>query len=115
MHEYGMVESLLCQVDENVHAQAGQRATRIVIGMTGATAAEERLLQGAFARLKAGTTADTAELVVERTPFGMYCLDCCEVSALADGVGRRCAHCGSNMTLPTDRHDVCLKSVEIEV
>jgi hydrogenase nickel incorporation protein HypA/HybF len=115
MHEYGIVESLLSQVDQNVHAQAGQRAVRIVLSVTGATAADERLLRDAFEQFKTGTTAGAAELVLERAPLKVYCLDCEAWAFPADGHGLHCPHCGSGTTLPADRQDVCLKSVEIEV
>jgi hydrogenase nickel incorporation protein HypA/HybF len=115
MHEYGIVESLLSQVDKNVRAYAGQRAVRIVLAVTGATVAEEGLLREAFEQFKSGTTAGAAELVLERVPLKVYCLDCENWAFPADGHGLRCPRCGSGATLPADRHDVCLKSVEIEV
>lgn len=115
MHEYGIVESLLSQVDVNVHAHAARRATRVVISVNGATAADERLLRDAFETFKHGTTASQAELVLERVPLRMYCLDCEDWTAAEDGHGRRCRRCGGGATLPADHHDVCLKSVEIEV
>lgn len=115
MHEYGVVESLLRQVDQNVRAHAGRRAVRVVLTVTGATAAEEGLLRDAFEIFKYGTAAGEAELVLERVPLKVHCLDCGILAVLDDGHGRDCPHCGSGATLPADRHDLCLKSVEIEV
>lgn len=115
MHEYGIVQSLLSQVDDSVHAHAGLRAIRVVVGVNGATHADERLLREAFEVFKGGTTASQAELVLQRLPFNLYCLDCEAWAFLDDGDGRRCPHCGSGATLPADRHDVCLNSVVIEV
>lgn len=115
MHEYGIVRGLLSLVDENVRAHAGRRAVRVVLGLGGATTAEEHTLRDAFEVFKAGTTASHAELVLEHAPDMVYCLDCAAVAVLPAGHGRRCPQCGSGAALPAGRQDICLKSVEIEV
>lgn len=115
MHEYGIVRGLLSLVDENVRAHAGRRAVRVVLGLGGATAAEEHALRDAFEAFKAGTTASDAELVLEHAPLNVYCLDCTAMAFLPGGHGRRCPQCGSGAALPVDRQDIYLKSVEIEV
>lgn len=112
MHEYGMVRELLRQVDESVHAQSGRRAARVVLGVSGATGPEECMLRDAFEAFKTGTSAGQAELVIERAPFEVCCLDCGALAGPADG---QCSRCGSCTVLPAGGQDIFLKSVEIEV
>ena len=112
VHEYVMVRELLSQVDASVRAQAGRRAVRVVLGVTGATGPEERLLRDAFDMFKAGTSAGQAALVLECAPSEVCCLDCGALAMLADG---RCSRCGGGTVMPAGRHDIFLKSVEIEV
>jgi Zn finger protein HypA/HybF involved in hydrogenase expression len=112
MHEYGMVRDLLAQVDQIVRVQAGRQAVRVVLGVTGATGPEEHLLRDAFDAFKVGTSAGQAELVLERAPFEVCCLDCGAVAMPAQG---RCSLCGSGTVLPASGQDIYLKSVEIEV
>jgi len=115
MHEYGIVRSVLSVVDEQVHAHDGRRALRVLLGASGMTGAEERLLHQAFDAFKADTTARDAELVVERVPLEVCCVDCGAQASLADSHDRRCPRCGSDAALPIRGQDIFLKSVEIEV
>jgi Zn finger protein HypA/HybF involved in hydrogenase expression len=112
VHEYGIVRGLLSLVDEQVRAHGGRRAVRVVLGVTGASGPEERLLRDAFEAFKTGTSADEAELVLERAPAEVCCLGCGRLAIAANG---RCPRCGSATVLPARAQDICLKSVEIEV
>ncbi|HEY5989399.1 MAG TPA: hydrogenase maturation nickel metallochaperone HypA [Streptosporangiaceae bacterium] len=115
MHEYGIVRNLLSAVDEHVRAQAGRRparAVRVVLSVTGVTGPDEHVLRDAFDAFKAGTSADQAELVLERAPLEICCLACGRLAIPANG---RCPLCGSDTILPAKVQDICLKSVEIEV
>lgn len=114
MHEYGIVRDLLSVVDEHVRAQARRRAARavrVVLGVTGATAPQEHLLRAAFDAFKAGTSADQAELVLERAPLEVCCLSCGHLAESANG---QCPLCGGDTVLPARVQDIFLISVEIE-
>lgn len=112
MHEYGLVRDLLAQIDETVREQAGRRAVRVIVCATGVSGAEERVLREAFATFRAGTSASQAELLVDRMPSQVCCLDCGVVAIPADGW---CSLCGGGAVVPAGRRDFWLKSVEIEV
>lgn len=112
MHEYGIIKGLLSLVDEHVQAHSGRRAVRVVLGVTGVSGPEEHLLRDAFEVFRTGTSADAAELVLERAPSYACCLGCGHVSAPDTG---RCPSCGSATFRPSQAPDICLKSVEIEV
>jgi hydrogenase nickel incorporation protein HypA/HybF len=114
MHEYGIVRSVLSLVDENVRANDGRRAVRVLLSVSGLAAGEERLLREAFDTFKAGTLAGDADLVLEDAPVEVWCPDCGARARLAGGQDRRCPQCGSGAVLIAPG-DIVLKSVEIEV
>ncbi len=115
MHEYGIVQDLLSQVDENVRANAGRRAVRVLLSVSGMAAGEERLLREAFDTYKAGTLANDADLVLQRAPVEAWCPDCGAATWLTGGQDECCPDCGSEAALPVHPQDIVLKSVEIEV
>lgn len=115
MHQYGLVEDLLLRIDENVHANEGRRAVRVLLSVSGMPPAEESHIQSTFDTLKIGSTASEAELAFEYVPFEASCLDCGTNSLIADGADACCPECGSHATRPAHGEVIFLKSVEIEV
>jgi hydrogenase nickel insertion protein HypA len=113
MHEYGIVQNLLSQVDEQVRDHAGKRAVRVVLAVEGGHV-DERFLRDAFDTFKAETTARYAELVVTQKPLEVWCPDCGATAEVAhdEKACPRCGGVGIRMA-PTD--EIFLQSVEIEV
>jgi hydrogenase nickel incorporation protein HypA/HybF len=114
MHEYGIVRGLLSLIDDNVRANAGRRAVRVFLSVSGVAAGEERVLREAFDTFKAGTLACDADLVLEHAPLEAWCPDC-GATWLTGGQDGCCPECGGDAALPVRPQDIYLKSVEIEV
>lgn len=106
---------MLSEVDNNVRANAGLRAVRVCLSVSGMAPAEERMLLEAFDTFKTGSTASEAELQLEHAPCEVYCLDCGCQALLADPSEPHCGKCGSAATRPVHGEVIFLKSVEIEV
>ena len=115
MHEYGMVQGVLSQVDESVHANAGKRAVRVVLTVTGMTTREQDVLRDAFDACKAGTVAHDADLELERGPTEAWCPGCGAVTWLTGALCERCPDCGGDTPRPVTAPEIYLTSVEIEV
>ena len=114
MHEYGIVQELLSEVDRGVRANAGKRATRVVVTVS-AGGIEEEILRGAFDLAKGHTSAEGAELAVQYAPLDVPCLGCGALVHLADPAESSCPACGSSLWQATGRSTVTLTSIEIEV
>jgi hydrogenase nickel incorporation protein HypA/HybF len=115
VHEHGIVQNLLSQVEENVRANAGRQAVRVWLSVGGMTAGEQHMLQEAFDTCKAGTLAHQAELVLHSAPTAAWCAECGAMTWLTAGQHQRCPACGSGTALPVHPQDIYLESVEIEV
>lgn len=113
MHEYGIVQSLLSQVDEQVRAHEGKRAVRVVLAVDGGHV-HERFLRDAFDTFKLETTASDAELVVTQASAEVWCPTCgarSEVRYLQS----TCPSCSSATLAFGSADEIYLQSVEIEV
>jgi hydrogenase nickel incorporation protein HypA/HybF len=113
VHEYGIVQDLLSQVDRQVHGHHGKRAVRVVLAIDGGHV-EEQFLRDAFDMFKAQTTARDAQLVVTQAPVELWCPDC-EVPTTVAHKDDACPRCGGAGVLMTSTDEICLQSVEIEV
>jgi hydrogenase nickel insertion protein HypA len=113
MHEYGIVQSLVSQVDEQVRGHEGKRALRVVIAVDGEHV-DEGFLRDAFDMLKVETTASAAELVVTHRPTELWCPDCDALERVAHG-DSACPQCGGACVEMTSADGIYLQSVEIEV
>ena len=113
MHEYGIVQNLLSQVDEQVHGHQGKQAVRVVLAVDGGHI-DERFLRDAFDMFKAETTARNAELVVTQKPVVLWCPACGKLTAVSrEEPG--CPRCGGAGVQMTSSDEIYLQSVEIEV
>lgn len=113
MHEYGIVQDLLAQVDQQVRGHQGTRAVRVVLSIDGRHI-DEKFLRGAFDMFKGESTASDAELVVTQSPAELWCPQC-EASSQAANEDPACARCGGAGVLMTSTDEIYLQSVEIEV
>ncbi len=112
MHEYGVVQDLLSQVDAQVREHQGRRAVRVVVVVDGGHL-DEGFLRDAFDAFKAETTAGGAELVVERRPVEAWCPECGARSLVAPADGA-CPRCGGAGMHTASGDEIYLQSVEIE-
>ncbi len=114
MHEYGIARELVSEVERNVRAHAGVRASRVVVAVSPG-ALEEESLRVAFDTVRVDTVAARAELAVEHVALDAYCLDCAGELHVDDVAGFRCPECGSERWRPVGTPGVLLRSVEIEI
>lgn len=114
MHEYGIAEELVSQVDCNVRAHCGVRAARVVVEISPG-ALDEQSLRTAFDMASRETTAAHAELTVEFVPLEGYCLECGSALHIDEVVEFRCPTCGSTTWRAMSPPGVALRSIEIEV
>lgn len=113
MHEYGIVQDLLSQVDEQVRNHQGKRAVRVVLGVDGGHV-DEAFLRDAFDMFRVETTARDAELIVTRAPVDLWCPECGARTTAARG-DSACPRCGGAGVLMPSTDEIYLQSVEIEV
>lgn len=113
MHEYGIVQNLLSQVDQQVRGHEGKRAVRVVLAIAGGHV-DERFLRDAFDTFKSETTARDAELVVKQTPRDGWCPSCGTRATVAHA-DSACPRCGGAGVQMTSTDEIYLQSVEIEV
>lgn len=76
MHEASLVASLLRQVDELALQHRGGRATQVRVEIGLLAGVEPILFQEAFVRLRAGTSAAEAELLIDTVGLTCWCRDC---------------------------------------
>jgi Zn finger protein HypA/HybF involved in hydrogenase expression len=113
MHEYGIVQNVLSQVDEQVKAHAGKRAVRVFLAVDGGHI-DERFLRDAFDMFKASTTARDAVLVVTHREIEGWCPDCgARTTVMRESA--RCPYCGGAALQTASVDEIYLQSVEIEV
>lgn len=113
MHEYGIVQSLLSQVDDQVWSHQGRRAVRVELAIDGGHV-DERFLRAAFDTFKVESTARSAELIITQAPTEVWCPSC-EARLPAADREPICPSCGGACVRVDLSNEIYLKSVEIEV
>lgn len=114
MHEQGVAQELVAEVDRVVRAHLGSRASRVVVRVP-AGALEEESFRVAFDLARQATTAAAAELAVEHVALDGYCFGCGSVVSVENVACFACPVCGSGTWRPSGARSVTLASVEIEV
>ncbi len=113
MHEYGIVRSLLAQVDTHVRDHKGKRAVRVMVAIDGGHV-DEMFLRDAFATFSAQTSSSAAELVVTQAPADVWC-PACEARTTVAGGAQLCPRCANPTVRLKATGEIYLQSVEIEV
>jgi hydrogenase nickel incorporation protein HypA/HybF len=76
MHEASLVTSLLRQVEQLAARNGGGRIGEIRVSVGPLAGVEPLLFDEAFQRLRLGSTAKTARLVLDAVPLTARCRDC---------------------------------------
>lgn len=113
MHEYGIVQSLLSQVDKEVRDHEGKRAVRVVVAIDGGHV-DEAFLRDAFDTFKSSSSACAAELVVTQAGVDVWC-PACESRATVVRGELLCPKCANPTVRLKRTEEIFLQSVEIEV
>ena len=112
VHELSVCQALLIQVEELARQQAAAAVVRITIDCGPLSGVEPTLLKDAFAIMRLGGIAASAELVVASAGVSIDCLECggrneTRPNRLA------CAACGGFRTRLIAGDELRLRSVEM--
>jgi hydrogenase nickel incorporation protein HypA/HybF len=113
MHELAVCQGLMGQVEQIARRERAERVTRILLGIGPLSGVEPQLLSDAFPIAAAGSLAEGAELVIERTAIRVRCLGCgAESSATVNRLV--CGSCGDYRTQLLSGDEMQLNSLELE-
>lgn len=113
MHELSICEELMQQVTAIAEANHAVKVVRIIVKIGPLAGIEAKLLESAFTISRAGTLAQSAELLTERLPIRMLCHSCgtefeTEINNLI------CQNCGDFKTQLLSGDELILARVELE-
>lgn len=111
MHELAICQALLQQVEGLARQHDASAVGRISVQIGPLSGVEPRLLREAFTVARAGSYAETAELVLEVLPVRVRCAAC---DAESDVTPNRllCRACGSPRTRLIGGDELLLRRVE---
>lgn len=112
MHELAVCQALIREVESIARQRSAHSVEAIVVKLGPLSGVEPQLLQQAYPFARAGTVAETAELVIEQLPVKVRCDRCGRES---DAAANRllCAHCGDWHTQVTSGDELLLASVSL--
>ena len=113
MHELSICAALLEQVEALARQNGASAVRRIEVAVGPLSGVEAHLLERAFTVARAGTSAETAELTLERSEVRVRCETC---GAESDASPNRllCGHCGDWRTRVIAGDELVLRRVELE-
>lgn len=114
MHELSLCQALISQVEGLAREHRANKVTQIVLRLGPLSGAEAPLLQQAFPLAAADSVAEGAELLIDRAPIRVRCLEC---GAESEATANRllCATCGDYHTQLISGDEMLLQSLEFEV
>lgn len=112
MHELSVCHALLDQVALIANRHRAAHVGNITVRVGPLSGIEPGLLAQAFPLARAGTVAETAELVIEPAPVRVRC-DSCEAETDASVNRLLCAACGDYHTRLVSGDELLLVSVEL--
>jgi len=112
MHEWGIVESLLARVDEEVRARGATRVHRLRVRLGALSGVEPELLASAYEVFRERTVCASALLDVVPGAVRWRCARC-DVD-VPDGAPLACPRCGGRTALAAG-DEIVLERIEMEV
>lgn len=113
MHELSVCNALLEQVERVAREHGASRVARIVLRIGPLSGVEPDLLRRAYPLAAAGTVANDADLVIERSDVIVLCGECGEESVVRPN-RLLCASCGDFRTNMVSGDELILQRVELE-
>ena len=112
MHELSLCDDLLSQVVDIAAQQQAESVESITVNIGELSGIEPSLLDTAFSLLKAGTVAESAELIIQQSPVIVFCPQC---NAQAEVATNRllCPVCLSTDTRLISGDEMILASVAL--
>lgn len=112
MHELSVCQALLRQVEDLARTRHALAVTRIVVHIGPLAGVEPGLLEQAYPIARAGTCAEAAELIVERSAVRVRC-QCCGAESAVPANRLICPSCGDWRTQLIGGDELLLASVEL--
>ena len=113
MHEHSLVRALLEQVDRLSADHGGNSVREVRVQLGPLSGVEPLLVSSAFERLKQGTSAADAQLVIDNVLLAAVCCACGQESEI-DDYCFRCCHCGHDEVRVVRGDGFCLESVTVD-
>lgn len=114
MHELSVCQAMMAQVEAIAAREGARSVASITIQIGPLSGVVPELLQQAFTIARAGTLAAEAELLTERQPISVRCLEC-DAESEAEPSRLVCAACGSYRTQVVSGDELLLASVELDL
>ena len=113
MHEFGVVEELLKQIEACCREQGGERVTSLKVALREGSGYKPDPFAFAFELLKKGTVADQAVLTVEIAPEEARCMNCGYLQTITEFTDS-CSQCQSLFLSPVIRGPAAVKELVLE-
>lgn len=113
MHELSICQGLIGEVTRVAREERAQRVVSVTVRIGPLSGVEPELLRGAYPLASAGTVAEEARLIVERSAVRVRCLEC-GVESDAEPTRLLCAACGRWRVRLVSGDELLLASVELE-
>jgi hydrogenase nickel incorporation protein HypA/HybF len=112
MHELAVCQALIAQVESVAREQQVHQVVEIGVDIGPLSGVEPQLLEQAFSIASAGTVADGARLILNRTPLRVKCRSCGQVT---EALPARliCGNCGDWQTRVVSGDELLLTTLEV--
>jgi hydrogenase nickel incorporation protein HypA/HybF len=114
MHELSVCQAMLSQVEDIAAREGASNVATIVVRIGPLSGIVPELLQQAFTIARAGTLAQSAELITEWQPIRVRCLEC-DTESEAKPSNLLCSACGSYRTQVLSGDELLLARIELDV
>ena len=114
MHELSVCQALMSQVEEIARREGASSVATIRLRIGPLSGVVPDLLKQAFTIARAGTLAESAELITELQPIRIRCLEC-DAESEAQPNRLLCGACGGFRTQVTSGDELLLASVELDI
>ncbi|HDY82417.1 MAG TPA: hydrogenase maturation nickel metallochaperone HypA [Halieaceae bacterium] len=112
MHELAICQALMEQVERIAQEERADQVLSIHLAIGPLSGVESRLLEQAFSVARAGSIADSAELVIESMPVQVNCKQCGQLTEALPG-RLVCGSCGDWRTSLISGDELELRHVEL--
>jgi hydrogenase nickel incorporation protein HypA/HybF len=113
MHELAVCQALIEQVETLAEQHRAVSVSAIIVCVGPLSGIERPLLEQAYEIARAGTIAETADLLFEEVPLVVHCPDCDRQSAVAAS-RLVCPLCGNWRTTLVSGDELLLARLELE-
>lgn len=113
MHEYSLFLSLIEEIRKHLVIYNNCKLKRLILKVGEFSGVDQNYLSQVIETFKTGTFLEEAEIIIERDPFKIECLNCKE-SSEPSYYRAQCPFCGSYEVKIIGGIDVLLQELELE-